>query len=232
MAKHKLALIGKNISHSKSPEIYNQLLNNQVEYTLLDCATADEIPSLDELMRQFDGVSITSPYKESLINSVGLNDVASKLRAINCLYFENGKVFGANTDYLAIVDLVAENFMKYKIDSIIILGDGVMSRVAEAALKTFNKEPLIFSRKLTTNFKHLNLTDYTNQEKVLVINTCAREYVYEGLVSKDIIFWDFNYSFQPHVERLSSKCVYQDGLKMLELQAQYALRFWSIKKKI
>ncbi len=66
MANYKLALIGKNISHSKSPEIYNKLLNNQVEYTLLDCDTVDAIPSLDELMKKFDGVSITSPYKESL----------------------------------------------------------------------------------------------------------------------------------------------------------------------
>ena len=55
MAKYKLALIGKNISHSKSPEIYNKLLNNQVEYHLLDYPSINEIPEMDFFSKNFDG---------------------------------------------------------------------------------------------------------------------------------------------------------------------------------
>lgn len=232
MAKYKLALIGKNITHSKSPEIYNHLLNGQVEYSLIDCDSVGDVPSLDQLKSQFDGVSITSPYKELFVNAVLLDDVAKKVQAINCLSFVGDKIYGYNTDFLAIVEILHEYFEHYKIDRIIILGDGVMSRVTEAALRGYPVTPIILSRKKTINFQSINLTDYLDQEKALVINTCAREFVYVGAVTNQIIFWDYNYNFKPHRENLNSKCIYQDGYKMLELQAEYALQFWSIKKKI
>ena len=56
MAKYKLALIGKNIAHSKSPEVYKTLLDNNVEYTLLDFISENEIPKLSELLKTFDGI--------------------------------------------------------------------------------------------------------------------------------------------------------------------------------
>jgi len=232
MAKYKLALIGKNISHSKSPEIYNKLLNNQVEYHLLDYPSINEIPEMDFFSKNFDGVSITSPYKEFFIDQVELIGEAQNLKAINCLVFSQQKVYGANTDFLAIKDLLDDYLQKFKIDKFIILGDGVMSRVAEHALLAFSKTPLILSRKRTPDFHQIDLTDYVGQDYTLVINTCAREYIYNGLISNKIIFWDFNYNFSSHSEKLSSRCIYNDGFKMLELQAEYALQFWSIKKKI
>ena len=40
----KLALLGKGISHSKSPEIYRRLISGSVQYDLLDVANEADIP--------------------------------------------------------------------------------------------------------------------------------------------------------------------------------------------
>ena len=82
MARHKLALIGRNIAHSKSPEIYSKLLENNVDYHLLDYPSVDQIPSLDYFSKNFEGISITSPYKEVFINDVELVGKAKELKAI------------------------------------------------------------------------------------------------------------------------------------------------------
>lgn len=232
MARHKLALIGRNIAHSKSPEIYSKLLENNVDYHLLDYPSVDQIPSLDYFSKNFEGISITSPYKEVFINDVELVGKAKELKAINCLSFKDGRVLGCNTDYLAIETILQDLFDQNSIGNVVILGDGVMSRVAQAALSTLKINTIILSRKRTPSFATINLTDYLNQDSLLVINTCSRDYSYTGLVTNKMIFWDFNYNFKPHLDNISSKCVYHDGMRMLELQAEYALQFWSIKKKI
>ena len=44
----KLALLGKNISHSKSKEIYENILKYEIDYRLYDCSSADLIPPISE----------------------------------------------------------------------------------------------------------------------------------------------------------------------------------------
>jgi shikimate dehydrogenase len=229
LKKHKLALLGKNISHSKSPEIYNELLNNNVIYKLLDISVESQIPTLNELFKQFDGISITSPYKEHFVSEVKLIGDATKLGAVNCIRKNNDVFEGINTDYLAMVEIFKSIFQMNAVDSIIVLGDGVMSRVAAHALNSFDKKYLILSRKLTEGFAQVSLLDFQKEKKLLVINTCAREYVYRGELSKNVIFWDLNYNFKEHFEILHSKCTYIDGHDLLKLQAVFALSFWSIK---
>lgn len=232
MAKYKLALIGKNIAHSKSPEVYKTLLDNNVEYTLLDFLSEKEIPKLSEMLKTFDGISITTPYKEHFIKDVMLDPEAKQLNAINCISQKKDQFIGHNTDFLAIVDILKKYFEENKIDRVIILGDGVMSRVCSHVLNNLKINFEVLSRKQTPNFSNLNLVEYLDRESLLVINTCSRDYVYSGDVNFKILFWDLNYSFKPHQDHLLTKCHYKDGLEMLYLQAEYALGFWSIKKKI
>ena len=40
----KLALLGKNISHSKSPEIYKTILKSNFSYDLIDCESIEMTP--------------------------------------------------------------------------------------------------------------------------------------------------------------------------------------------
>ncbi len=229
----KLALIGKKIKHSQSPQIYRGLIEQEFEYDLLDYETPELIPSAKILFQDYTGISITSPYKRHFLNEVDLTPNAQTLGAINCLANKNGKVIGENTDYLAIVDILNAWLKKYNSLNVIILGDGVMSKVTQYALSTLNISFKVYSRKTSDTFDQLNLphefrTHFNNKSQKVLINTCAREYVFNGVLDKQILFWDFNYQFVPHLSTLPEFCQqYVDGLEMLELQARHALSFWS-----
>lgn len=232
----KLALVGKNIKHSMSPELYRRLLNGNVQYDLLDYKDASEIPTAASLLKKYKGISITSPYKKHFLNEVTLSNDVSSLGAINCIGLKDDVLIGENTDYQAIFKIVSNWIEKYKLLSIIILGDGVMSNITKLVLDNFSAVKYIScSRKTTESFTRLNTpqlfldaTLTTGQR--IIINTCSREYEFKGVVDKDTIFWDFNYCFSPHLQYFANSTEqYVDGLSMLELQARYALSFWSIK---
>jgi shikimate dehydrogenase len=130
-----------------------------------------------------------------------------------------------------------ENWLqKYKQLNIIILGDGVMSNVTQQALEKCNIVNFkIFSRKMFNHFDQLNIseifkTQHPTEGQKIVINTCSRNFIFKGDIDNKTIFWDYNYNFEEHSRSLSLKTQqYIDGLEMLELQARYALAFWSIK---
>ena len=229
----KLALIGKNIQHSRSPEIYRRHLGSVLHYDLLDYENDSQIPSAQSLFAEYNGISITSPYKKHFLNEIELTSKAKELGAINCMKISNGKVIGENTDYLAIIDILKKRQQQYGPLHIFILGDGVMSKVTEAALKQLSIPYNVFSRKMFDDFDHINLKEkfqrYSVTNQKVVINTCAREFIFKGEIDSDAIFWDYNYNFSPHFSSLPAKVKeYCDGYEMLELQAQHALAFWSI----
>lgn len=227
---NKLALIGKNISHSRSPEMYKKLISPSVDYSLLDYPSESLIPPAAELLQSYDGINITSPYKKHFLNDVLLTPIARECNAINCLKKENGIIVGENTDYLAIVEILKRLKDEFVELDVILLGDGVMSTVAQVALKNLNINFRVLSRKITKDFNHLNLAQLAKVEngRCLVINSCSREYVFDGILQPESLFWDFNYNFEEHNSRISKKVYrYFDGLEMLERQAFFAVAFWS-----
>jgi shikimate dehydrogenase len=230
----KLALIGKNIQHSRSPEIYKKLLKKEIQYDLLDFDNSSMIPTVTELFEIYDGISITSPYKKHFLDSVSITEKVKQLGAINCLAKKNDMIFGENTDYLAIIDILNKlNSLYGKLD-VVILGDGVMSYVLQNALGELLIPFKVLSRKSTDSLAQLNIDlefrlDPNNSFQKIVINTCAREFIFSGAIGNNTIFWDFNYNFAPHRDLVDAKGIqYIDGSELLELQARYALSFWSI----
>lgn len=219
----KLALIGKNISHSRSPEVYKKILGDELsEYKLLDFENPTQIPSTKELFSVFDGISITSPYKKHFLPVVTLVDCPPNISGINVLRLANNRIEGTNTDFLAIKSFLLESKGLLQGKEIVILGDGVMSQITELALSELNLSYKIYSRKKTKEFNQLSFKD------AFVINSCSRDYVFQGKIGENVIFWDYNYNFLPHQNTLPLKCAqYIDGYSLLFSQAKYAVQFWS-----
>lgn len=223
----KLGLIGKDISHSKSKAVYEEILNTKIDYTLFDYKSEDDLPTLDELFALVQGISITAPYKKAYSNDVELSGEVADLGIINCIKKEGRKFFATNTDYLAIKDFFNsyENLEDHKI---VLLGDGSMATVTKFFLDSKNYDYVQLSRKLTDNFGLLDLTKIST-EKLLVINSCGRGYSYSGPISDSNTFWDFNYGHESHINRFKdSSTRYIDGMDLLKNQAIHALDFWSI----
>lgn len=226
----RLALIGKNIKHSLSPSIYKRIFGERLAYDLLDFQDEKDIPAVEALFKVYAGINITSPYKKHFLNDIELTANAAALGAVNVLKKTEGKIIGENTDYLAILDLLGRYQKVYGPLSVALLGDGVMASVTEVALKKLNIKYTNYSRKKTADFNQLNLETalpLVKEETLLVINTCAREFVFKGKLPKQSLFWDYNYDFPPHKHLSDEILLYTDGKEMLELQAEYAVAFWS-----
>jgi len=223
----KLGLIGKNIEHSQSKFVYEKILEREIEYLHYDIENKSNLPTLDKLFSEVEGVSITAPYKKDYTGSVEIVGEVANLGIINCIR-KNGKAYEAtNTDFLAV-----HSFLKTHISEnnsqIIILGDGSMAEITIFSLGLLKKPFLQFSRKKTENFSNIDLSIIA-EKKALIINCCGREYTYSGPIRDDFIFWDYNYSHKNHNDRfLNSSTRYIDGMDLLRNQAIHALAFWGI----
>lgn len=223
----RLGLLGAGIQHSLSPTLYTEFLGPELEhYTLYDIPEASAVPTLSEFSNSLHGLSITTPYKKHFLPEVIVSDPEIRsLGAINCISFSTSPV-ATNTDYLALETLLPQMRSRYPGLDLVLLGDGVMASISQ-----------ILFRKLGLHFHHLRRstqgplekTDLARQfqEPLLVINACARSFVFSGTAPAGSVFWDYNYSFRSHSETLPRIfSAYVDGEELLREQALSAIKFW------
>ncbi|MBT3234952.1 MAG: hypothetical protein HN353_03280 [Bdellovibrionales bacterium] len=237
----RLALIGQSIGHSKSECIYRELLAGSgvnLSYQMLDCATSVDIPSLAELGDRFDGVSITSPYKRFFFDKVKIvpNDTGIELPSINCLRWSNqGETEGTSGDLVAIDCLVQQINSAKRFSHFVIMGDGAMSILLQKYLAHHKMSYRVYSRRILDGQDQLSRGKFYYRDGidhlacVVWVNCCSRQFLYQGPLGKDDLFWDLNYNSKLQRDYvLSTGADYLDGQSMLKLQAADALRFWGI----
>lgn len=224
----KFALIGRSIQHSLSPDLYRDIIGPHIQYDLIDCADESQIPSLEELSKKYNGVNITAPYKEHFLKDVEVSSDVLSLKAINTISFVSGKVLATNTDLIATEKILSDYQEKYPSLKVLLLGSGAMARLTELCLKKLKIDYEIFSRKSGSDMSFLDLASHSHEVfKTLVINSCSRDFVFQGKLHPEFLFWDYNYRFLPHQNTLPSLVFsYQDGQAMLRLQAEAAAQFW------
>jgi shikimate dehydrogenase len=230
----RLALVGKNISHSKSEKVYQELLGQKIDYKLLDYESEAEIKELTSLLSELDGISITSPYKKHFIQQVEVLHEHQSLGAINCIRNHNGKMQGINTDYLAVKDIIKNLKNKYGELEAVVFGSGVMSLVTKKCLDLVDIKHRTLARKAVGDFSNRVIKKeemFDPAKQLLIINCCSREFVFKGTLPKESIFLDHNYCFSEHETLISKKVqAYIDGDELLKRQAIYALSFWNLSK--
>lgn len=224
-----LGLLGANISHSRSQEMYESLLGEKVQYHLIDISDDKDVPSLSTLFEKYslEGLSITYPYKKHFLNDVHFDEQKIKnLKAINCIEKRADQYFATNTDYLAAESLLKDHYLK-KYDKFIILGSGNMANVFKTAFLELN---ISFQDFYRIRDGDLNAIDYQalTDKKTLIINTCSRNFIFKSENSLQCGFWDMNYSFKEHDNLDQYTQQYYDGADLLREQAKYALRFWKM----
>ena len=230
----KLALIGKNISHSQSQKVYESILGEKVDYTLLDISEVAKIPRPEKLFDTFEGVSITSPYKSVFHGQVFIEDPSLRsLNSINCLRKKGELYEGTSTDFFALRDHFGELIKEYGPFKVALLGDGNMSILTRSILHEMGVEYRVFSRKLGNLAVDTDLAAiFAAGQKVVVVNSCSREFVFRGKLPPDGLFWDYNYGVGGCGGHPEEYCSYKDGYSLLEQQAKYALSFWYGEKSL
>lgn len=137
----KYGLLGERLGHSFSKEIHEQINDYQYEIT--------EVPfdKFDEFMTKHDfiAINVTIPYKEKVIPYLDyIDDAAKKIGAVNTIVNKNGKLYGYNTDYLGLRDLVLTNNIEVKNKKVLILGTGGTSKTSKAVFTDLGAKELVF----------------------------------------------------------------------------------------
>ncbi len=120
-------LIGEKLSHSFSKEIHEALAD--YTYELCEISRNDLESFLKS--REFCAINVTMPYKKEVIPHLDyVDDAANKLQAVNCIVNREGKLYGYNTDYFGMRDLIDRANIDISDKKILILGTGGTARTS------------------------------------------------------------------------------------------------------
>ncbi len=227
----KLALLGHGISHSLSPKLYREYLGSHIQYDLLDISNARQIPTIEQLRTSgYQGLNITSPWKRHFAELA--NEEAKMWGAVNCLKISTHSATATNTDASALRELVPALHKEKLAQVWVVLGDGVMARMALKILGEQGIQAANYARRKGDDFAQLKLMElHPGTETKIVINACGRGYQFTGKLDGTWVFWDFNYAHEFHKMHVPTICrEYIDGLSLLETQAQHAVKFWELQE--
>ena len=124
--------IGEHLTHSFSKDIHGLLTDYLYELT--------EIPmgQLDAFMekRDFKAINVTIPYKQAVIpHLTEIDPMADMIGAVNTVVNRDGKLYGYNTDFGGMADMIRYAGICLEGKKVLILGTGGTSSTAMAVAK-------------------------------------------------------------------------------------------------
>ena len=136
----KYGCIGEHLKHSFSAEIHNAL--DSKPYEIREVARE----SLDAFMtaRDFAAINVTIPYKEDVIPHLAWqSEQAKQIGAVNTIVNREGLLYGYNTDFLGMSDLIRRIGVTVKGKKVAVLGTGGTSRTACAVSEALEAREIL-----------------------------------------------------------------------------------------
>ena len=124
--------IGEHLTYSFSREIHGALA--EYLYELTDVPAGE----LDAFMtkRDFKAINVTIPYKQAVIPYLTqIHKIAADIGAVNTVVNKDGQLYGYNTDFGGMVDLLSRAGISLEGKKVLILGTGGTSKTAMAVAK-------------------------------------------------------------------------------------------------
>ncbi len=128
-------LIGERLGHSFSKEIHAKIAPYSYELREL---SPEQLP---EFMKKKDflGINVTIPYKKDVIPFLDCIDEGARLiGAVNTVVNRDGKLYGYNTDFVGMSELILKNGWEMTNKSVLILGTGGTSFTAQAVCRSLS----------------------------------------------------------------------------------------------
>lgn len=241
MIKKKLAVIGKDVSKSSSPQIHSFIadrLNLPLEYGKISIHEEFD-DRIDALLAAYDGVNVTIPYKISVIPHLkkieGDAKIFGAVNTVNCK-----TLTGDNTDGLGFTLMLKNNGVDVCGKKVLVLGAGGAGRSvakklldAGAHVSVYDKNAINTSA-LEKEFNGVHaLNAVADKPYYLIVNaTGVGMHNTEGIspvgeillslceVAVDLIYVPEKSEFLKIAESLGKKII--NGKAMLFYQAYYA----------
>lgn len=223
----KYGLIGEKLSHSFSVEVHS--LIGKYDYELIE-KSPEEFDSFIE-KREFLGINITIPYKLTVLPHLDfISDTAKKIGAVNTVVNKDGKLYGYNTDFYGLSDLILRSGVRVKGKKCAILGSGGTARTARFVLEALGAlEILSVSRDKKDGYiDYSELYESHGDVEIIINATPVGMYPKNGVspvevsrfknlkLAVDAIYNPINTRFVQEAREMGAVAV--DGLYMLVAQ--------------
>ncbi len=238
----KLAVIGKDVSKSLSPQIHNfiaEKLGNKITYERVSIPESEFEDKIEKFLTEYDGFNVTIPYKLSVIPH--LNTVegdAQTFGAVNTVCSKERK--GSNTDGMGFMLMLEVEGIAVKDKSVLLLGAGGAGRSVAKKLCDGGARVFIYDKNyknakaVADEFEGIcSLENLENKQYYAIINaTGVGMHATEGVspvdesllslceVAVDLIYVPPVSRFLEIAKGLGKKAV--NGEQMLFYQAYYS----------
>ncbi|MBQ9806575.1 MAG: shikimate dehydrogenase [Clostridia bacterium] len=161
--------IAEKLGHSFSKEIHGEL----AEYRYELC----ELPpdKVGEFMqkKEFCGINVTIPYKETVIPYLyEIDEAAREIGAVNTVVNRDGKLYGYNTDFYGMKSMIERMGLSLGGKKVAVLGTGGTSRTACVVAKSLGaKTILVVSRTPKGNSISYEELKTKHSDTAVIINT-------------------------------------------------------------
>lgn len=237
----QFGLIGRKLGHSFSAEIHSKLAEYNYELYPI------EPDKLDEFFKKsdFKAINVTIPYKEKVMPYLYYIDpLAIKIGAVNTVINKNGKLYGYNTDFFGMTQMILKSGIEVKGKTAAILGSGGTSKTAMTVLSDLGAERYyVVSRN--ADDKSISYSDlYSIADNIdIILNTtpcgmfpdsenCAVEIEkfknLSGVI--DVVYNPLNTKLTLDAKKRNIKTV--NGLYMLVAQAALASSLFTDDKSV
>ena len=241
-------LIGNPLSHSFSQEYFlkkfKELSLKDYHYELFPLDDIDDIRLLLEVHKNLKGLNVTIPFKESVIKYLDdLDPIAAEIGAVNCIHIDEFEKIGYNTDWLGFRDALRPH-LKQKHTNALLLGSGGSSKAVQYALNHLGLNFKVVSRVPDGDqISYDDLTQELVSEHLVIVNTTPLgmhpnvnempEIPFDSIsnnhVCFDLIYNPSETAFLKKSKSLGATVI--NGMRMLELQAEYAWSIWNMSEE-
>ena len=232
-------LIGEKLGHSFSKELHAKITD--YDYQIKEISFSELAPFITS--KDFKGINVTIPYKTDVIKYLDfISDEAKKIGAVNTVVNNGGKLFGYNTDYFGIKELLKKANVSVKDKSVHILGTGGTSKTAQAVVSDLGaKKVTVVSRNKSGEIiDYDELKNQANSVQVLINTTPVGMYPktefspvnlddfanLDGVI--DAVYNPLKTSLILQAEKRKINCL--GGLYMLVSQGVYASAYFTFSK--
>ena len=244
-------VIGNPVRHSLSPIMHNAAFDRMgLNATYL----AFEVKNLGEAINGIRGlgirgVSVILPFKTQVIPFLDeVEAVAEKIKAVNTIVNEGGRLIGHNTDCGGAMEALEEE-VDLKGKKILLLGAGGAARAIGFGLKEKGSQVIISNRspdnahELAKDLGFIYQPLLSIREIIfdVIINATSvgmsphdmesplpKEFLKKGMVVMDIVYQPLKTKLLQDAEEQGSQTI--NGLEMLARQGAKQLEIWTGKK--
>ena len=161
--------IAERLGHSFSPEIHACL--GSYGYELCELKPETVADFLEK--RDFLGINVTIPYKETVIPYLSqIDEQAKRIGAVNTVVNRGGRLYGYNTDFYGMQSLIERLGLSLDHKKVAVLGTGGTSRTAVAVAESMGaKAVLRVSRTARDGAIDYEMLVREHRDTNIIINT-------------------------------------------------------------